>query len=336
MYSRHRTREQGQILAIFAFGLVALIATVGLVIDGGSAYAQRRDEQNAADLAALAGANALYNGHSNAQAIAVAHGVAGTNGYGNGINGVTVNVTITNGVVTADVGAPHRNFFSGVVGMPTWQVSTTASAIAGVPDTARGAAPIIMPIVDFEADGSPKYEYTEANCAPKGCLWDNPQGNDAPTEATAWTWTVYGNPPNANTSDIAAYLRAFGTCGGSAVPDVSIGVGDHDDFGQHNGGNHNGAINQGGHCIEGLDVPVPIVGPPIPPATTCSDTSDTDGCFMGWAIFHVVSLEKDGNESDLRGWFVDLDVQYPNLLIQTACTVTTCPTLGTPSLHLIN
>jgi len=53
----HRERERGQIVVIFALALVAIIAMVGLVLDGGSAFAQRRDEQSAADLAALAAAN---------------------------------------------------------------------------------------------------------------------------------------------------------------------------------------------------------------------------------------------------------------------------------------
>jgi len=53
-----RTRaNDGQIIVIFALGLVAMIAMVGLVLDGGSTFAQRRGQQNAADLAALAGAN---------------------------------------------------------------------------------------------------------------------------------------------------------------------------------------------------------------------------------------------------------------------------------------
>ena len=54
--------ERGQILVIFVLALVAIIAGVGLVIDGGFAFAQRRAEQNAADLGAFAGANALLNG----------------------------------------------------------------------------------------------------------------------------------------------------------------------------------------------------------------------------------------------------------------------------------
>ena len=54
--SRGRASD-GQIIVIFALGLVAMIAMVGLVLDGGSTFAQRRGQQNAADLAALAGAN---------------------------------------------------------------------------------------------------------------------------------------------------------------------------------------------------------------------------------------------------------------------------------------
>ena len=60
--SSRSPRERGQILVIFVLALVAIIAGVGLVIDGGFAFAQRRAEQNAADLGAFAGANALLNG----------------------------------------------------------------------------------------------------------------------------------------------------------------------------------------------------------------------------------------------------------------------------------
>jgi hypothetical protein len=320
------------VLVIFTLALIAMIAMVGLVIDGGAAYSQRRGQQNAADLAALAGADAFYNG-SNVDT--AARTAATTNGYTSGVNGATVAVTLTGGIVIVDVGAPHRNYFAGVVGQPSWQVTTTATALAGVPDTAVGAAPVIMPIQDFNADGSPKSQFMAGNCAPNGCLWDNCQPCDSPDSATAWAWTVYGG--NANTSQVASYLEAFGTCGGAAVADVTVSAGQHPDWGQSNQGNHNGAINQAGSCIVGLDVPVPIVGPPVAPATTCSDTSDTDGCFMGWAIFHVTAIEKDGNASDWRGWFLPLDVQYPNLLIANTCTATSCATVGPPpDLRLVN
>src|SRR5579859_2472255 len=54
-----RSREPAQVLVLFAVGLLGFVAMVGLVIDGGTLYVQRRTAQNAADAAALAGARAL-------------------------------------------------------------------------------------------------------------------------------------------------------------------------------------------------------------------------------------------------------------------------------------
>ena len=47
--------ERGQILVIVAMGLVAIVAMVGLVIDGGYAWSQQRNNQNGADAVAKAG-----------------------------------------------------------------------------------------------------------------------------------------------------------------------------------------------------------------------------------------------------------------------------------------
>lgn len=51
--------QKGQALVLVAFAVVALIGLVGLTIDGGRLYALRRQVQNAADAAALAGAQEL-------------------------------------------------------------------------------------------------------------------------------------------------------------------------------------------------------------------------------------------------------------------------------------
>jgi hypothetical protein len=58
---RHRrsSAEGGQVLVIFVGGLVTLILFVGLVMDGGFAFVNRRQAQNVADTAALAGTKVL-------------------------------------------------------------------------------------------------------------------------------------------------------------------------------------------------------------------------------------------------------------------------------------
>lgn len=325
-------RQRGQLLVLFTVALVAIIAMVGLVIDGGSVYAQRRGQQNASDLAALAAADALYNGRDQAQATSVARSVAATNGFTDGVNGTLVNVTFPAGQVQVDVSASHTNFFAGIVGQRRWQVSTTATAVAGVPDTAvGGGAPVIMPVDDFNADGTPKLQYTEANCAPSGCDWGNSNG-DVPENPEDWAWTLYGQ--NVNTSTVRDFLEGFGSCGGVAHPDVTINAGEAPYWGQGNNGMHNGAFNSGS-CIVGLNVAVPIVGPPTPPETTCTNSSETDGCFKGWAMFHVTGFDKHGNQSKWSGWFLPTGVEYPTLTIRS-CTGTSCPELGDPQLNLVN
>ncbi len=48
-------RDRGQVLVMSVGGMVVLLMLVGMVIDGGFAWAQRREAQNAADFASLAG-----------------------------------------------------------------------------------------------------------------------------------------------------------------------------------------------------------------------------------------------------------------------------------------
>jgi uncharacterized membrane protein len=53
--SNHVRSERGQVLVIVAAGMIALIAMVGLVIDGGHAWGRQRETQNVADSIAKAG-----------------------------------------------------------------------------------------------------------------------------------------------------------------------------------------------------------------------------------------------------------------------------------------
>jgi hypothetical protein len=56
--------EEGQALVIFAVALTVLLLVVGLVIDGGQAFYNRRDAQNTADLATLAGTRVIADFHT--------------------------------------------------------------------------------------------------------------------------------------------------------------------------------------------------------------------------------------------------------------------------------
>jgi len=83
-------QEKGQAMVIVALALVGLIGFLALVIDGGVAFAARRQMQNAADSAAIAGARELEAGNkdessilSEIHAYAEANGVPDSNGVPN-------------------------------------------------------------------------------------------------------------------------------------------------------------------------------------------------------------------------------------------------------------
>lgn len=54
-----KARERGQAMILLVFMIIALVAIIGLAIDGGRLHSDRRQAQNAADSAALAGAQKL-------------------------------------------------------------------------------------------------------------------------------------------------------------------------------------------------------------------------------------------------------------------------------------
>lgn len=58
-WNPRRRDERGQVLIIVAAGMVALIAMVALVIDGGYAWGQQRETQNGADAVAKAGTGVI-------------------------------------------------------------------------------------------------------------------------------------------------------------------------------------------------------------------------------------------------------------------------------------
>src|ERR1035437_1806918 len=185
----------------------------GLGEEGGGASAHGRGQQTAAAPAALAGADALLNGQTQAQATTIAKTIATSNQYQDGTGGVSVAVTFPAGKVQVDIGAPHTNSFARIFGMNTWQVSVTATALSGVADTAIGAAPVIMSVQDFGTDLQPLAQYTQANCPATGCIWGNGNG-DVPNNATDWAWTLYGT--NVNTSSVSGYLQGIGKLHGIA------------------------------------------------------------------------------------------------------------------------
>jgi Flp pilus assembly protein TadG len=279
-----RTRSSdGQIIVIFALGLVAMIAMVGLVLDGGSTFAQRRGQQNAADLAALAGANDFLINGSQDSARTVAQTVAGQNGYPHDpATGKTVTVSfLSNDTrVEVDISAPHYNNFTGVVGMTTWQVTTTARVEVGIPDTAVAGPFLFNKDVFSDPGGVPLPIYSDP---------DNPftfgDGNgDVPNDPNDIAWTCYGTCGNVDSSVVRSMVDGTNPLEIFLSPDTDFGEYE----GQENNGNHATLFGDVNELLGGYDVPVPIV--------------DDNGLFQGWAMFHVISA--DQGAKTITGYFV--------------------------------
>jgi Flp pilus assembly protein TadG len=301
-----RTRaNDGQIIVIFALGLVAMIAMVGLVLDGGSTFAQRRGQQNAADLAALAGANDFLLNADKITATAVAQSVASQNGFAHDPSaGKTVTVTFQDNdtELVVDISSPHQNSFTGVVGMSSWLVSTTATVEVGIPDTAAGGPFIFNQDVFTDPGGVPLPQYSDPN---------NPftfgDGNgDVPNDPNDIAWTCYGTCDNVDSATVRAMVD--GTSPVTTTLDPSVDFTEY--IGQANNGNHSTLFGDVDELLGGMEVAVPIV--------------DDNGLFQGWAMFHVVSANQ--GSKTLTGYFVSPFNGGPNgePLHVTGCTGS-CP-----------
>lgn len=273
-------------LVIFALALIALIGMVGLIIDGGDTFLQRRDQQNVADAAAMAAGYASVNGQS---PTAAAHTVAAANGYVDGQDNTTITVTVGSGSIRVDVTRPHRNYFSGVLGFTSWNVSTTAAVQAGVPNGAFGAMPIIFNKLAFLNS-----ENRNPN-SPKA--FDEP-GNgsqDVPQTDNAFNWTVFctanGNPCNGDSNTVRDLINQSGTSTTIKLNDLI------------------GPLNAGAHATL-FDALAAMVGDKYPVALV-----GADGELLNWAWFYVTG-SVGGSTKQISGYFVDEMNEAPMTIVQ--------------------
>ena len=207
---RRRHRESGQVLVLVAGAMVVLILITGLVLDGGSAFGQRRGQQRGADLAALAGANDLLLNNNASSAEATALQVAADNGFDPATLNVTAHATLYGqghaGSVKVDITEPHPNSFSNLIGMNSWDVSVSATAVAGGITGSRGSGPFMFSVKNFLDNGMPDPRFTLDGCGATGCPFGTRNGNspityDATTGEQDLAWTNFGTG-NVNTNQV--------------------------------------------------------------------------------------------------------------------------------------
>ena len=290
--------ERGQILIMFVLAIFVIVGMLGLVLDGGAAFAQRRAEQGVADLAAMAGATAYLNtpgsaASKTAAAEVAAHAIAAVNGYTDGVDNAAVEVIVaTNGpetIVRVNVTGKHRNNFASLVGMPTWDVSVTAAAeTTDRPNGANGVMPLLF---NMKAFPGAICDETSGPCAPE--VYQLPgNGNEAvPQDATQFNWTVFctagGSGCNADSDTVREIMDNNGEATTIYLTDniSPLNAGTHTTLLDNNSAT--GVASLTDHI--GETFPVPIV--------------DDDGNMVGFAYFKLLDVE-GAPDKVIRGYFV--------------------------------
>ncbi len=169
-----RGRAQGQVLVLVTLAMVAALAMVALIIDGGNAWAQQRVSQNAADATAEAGAAKLLERAvgvptTNQEVLDAAIATAQANGVDTSVHPISAFYTDFPGEpfveissldptadppasavgVQAGVSRDFATFFAGVIGFTDLTASAQATAITGptVEVCPAGAGCAVLPVV---------------------------------------------------------------------------------------------------------------------------------------------------------------------------------------------
>jgi hypothetical protein len=234
--------ERGQIVVLFAGGLIAIILGVGLIVDVGFAWAQQRNTQNGADAASRAGALVLAQHQADssnpktgtdvwnaitATAAQNGMGVADaryTDWQGNDLPGnpaVVAGSLIPAGAagVRVDGTFQQETFLIRVVGINTWLVRQSATAVAGPTngcfETVEGCnlLPIAFPVTIFACTDTGKTQPIDPPQAwASGELITLPLCGGNPGSVGWLDW----DPPSGGTSELVDDINN--------PPDVSIAL----------------------------------------------------------------------------------------------------------------
>jgi Putative Flp pilus-assembly TadE/G-like len=129
--------DRGQIIVILVGGIIAMFAMVGLIVDGGNAFANQRATQNGTDAAALAGATTLAQnlsptGWSPVKSDADVNVAVGAAVTANGLQGGTAYYTdVTGDMLTSGGNTTNQTFLAAQVGGGMIPVCNDTSRCAG-------------------------------------------------------------------------------------------------------------------------------------------------------------------------------------------------------------
>ncbi len=212
--------SRGQILVIFAGGMLLFALLSALVIDLSWYWTNNLRMQRAADAAALAGVVFLPNNVG--QAVTVARAEAGKNGFEHGVDGIVVTPVqdpSNDRRLLVTISGPVGTYFARVVGIDSWQAQRTAKADfvlpvpMGSPQNYYGVGEYqgtVRTVTDVPGNTAQDGSWNAPTTSSGGGQWLNPDraftNNDSYTtedtnnHAQVWTnFNLQGEIPNDGT-----------------------------------------------------------------------------------------------------------------------------------------
>ena len=206
---------------------------------------------------------------------------------------------------------PHDNFFAGVIGQGTWDVSAKGVAVGGIANSVSNGLSPIMFNEDAVANQNPKQfcDPQDNKCTPN---------SDFPKHDLQFNWTtvcITGGNCNVNTNDVVDIIQ-----GGMFTTSAWLGM----DLGAHNQGQHTAA------CHAMLDE-FPDGG--TFPVVINDDNGNLRGFWM-WT-FDPATTDCEGTDGMLLGGHFTADSwgQYP--LSETPLTISANAPAATFGLYVV-
>ncbi len=271
--------QRGQATVLSLVFMTVLLGMAALVLDIGSWYRADRATQSTADAAALAGAQGLPD---TAQATTLASQYAAKNG--GGLQSVTFSNSLgPNDTINVKIQKPASGIFTKLFGVSSINVGSKASARAALTSQAKYVAPIAVKNTHpmLVGCGGPCY---------------------GPSYETTIPVSKTGAPGAFALVNLAN--GASGTSGASVLAGwIQNGFQDYLPLGSYfsdPGVKFNS--NQIQQAIQSRMAINPVLLFPVYDTLTGTG-SNAEYHVIGWAAFHVDSVDKNGNNGNLTGYF---------------------------------
>jgi Flp pilus assembly protein TadG len=279
----HSKRNQsGQALVLTVVFLVSMLGMSALVLDVGSWYRAKRNLQATADAAALAGAQALPDDPSGASSLA--NDYAGRNASDLATKDVSVGSNIVpNDRITVHVTRPSPGFFAKLFGIDSVNVGASATAQSEGMAQAKYVAPIAV-------------KNTHPMLSGAGCPCFGQQNE---------TTIPVGTTGAPGAFALVNLLDTQGTSGASTLADwIENGFQDYLPIGSYfsdpgvkfNSSQIQTALTQ----RIGTELLFPVYD------TLTGQGSNAQYHVIGWAAFHLESLNVQGTGGTITGYFTDI------------------------------